>query len=149
MICETCGEAAVQRQVTVEHAPVSSTVVYQTHAISLDEAEHHAVLQRIEAFHVRVHAIALALNSLPPEAKQLSAGRVLRFEVGGVKPSACEVRSKIIASAEILAYHQRVDFDLPPRAIDEQTPESLMAEFQEETKPLLAALKAKFDRGDF
>jgi|HubBroStandDraft_6_1064221.scaffolds.fasta_scaffold226646_3 hypothetical protein len=131
--CPDCGENAFRRQVFTVHPefPLSPGrwVLYDTHAECLTDPAHHAVLGRIESFHLTlnklIHGLALALqdnNTVqvlikpgvetnpetdpPIEAVEpiVAVGIIKRVDFYTCKPSACGVRKNVVPEFTISSF---------------------------------------------
>lgn len=136
----TCGRPAVQREVTIDEAGARQ-VVYQTHHLDMFSAEHHAVYGRIVAFHKKLHALEAEMNALPVEERKLPVGRFLVFEFENAKPSACDVRTEFIPTAQVQAFGGRAIVRLSRRSLEEASAASILAELRSAATPVVEALR--------
>ena len=144
--CETCKRPAVRRQVEVVTDHNGRMVVYDTHADSAHQDDHQAALKRIEDFHVRLHTLENELRELlrenPPKGFL-----VLMCEIDALRPTACEVRSQIVARMDIQAFGLRAAVELTARKIDGQTADSLLDELMAGAEEAKAQLKTQHESG--
>lgn len=148
VICGTCGNPAVRRQVEVITEHNGRMVVYDVHADSLHHADHQAALSRIEEFHDRLHRLEDDLRKML-SANPLKGCAVLRCDLVALRPTACEVRSEIVAQLDIQAWGLKAGIELPARAMNGQTAEQLRNELSEAAEPVKAMLKARHDSGEW
>src|SRR5712671_6400540 len=111
VICDTCQEPAVRRQVEVITEHNGRIVVYDTHADSLHHDDHHGAIRRIEEFHDRLHTIEHELRTLM-RAEPPKGFLVLWCEINSIRPTACEVRSQIVPRMDIQARGLRAPVEL-------------------------------------
>jgi hypothetical protein len=147
--CDDCGQRAVQREVAVRVGTETRHVIYQTHHFDFGGADHHAVHERIAAFHSRAFGLLEKLRALPEAERKLDYGRLVSFDLNTVKPSACAVRSEIIVSATVRVGGCEEEVVLPARPLKGQRVDRILAELRRTAKPLVATLKAKHERLDF
>lgn len=150
IICDTCNEPAIRREVYVQHPGEGGRfVVYDTHSNSLHEEEHTAIFNRIENFHAQLHSLEAELNRLSQENKKLEHGWIVKFEFDSVRPTACEVRTHVAPKAAIQAFGFSDEVKLDPQPLKGLSAKNILSRIKEASNSVIEKLKETRDKGDY